>query len=63
MPEQEIPTAYVEAIAQGWRRELKEAVNAALVSDGIPIGPSVEVVIEVRRLSENPIHDYRVSFR
>ena len=63
MPEEEVPTAYVDAIAHGWRRDLREAVNAALVRDGVPIGQSVEIVVEVRRLSENPIHDYLVSFR
>ena len=63
MPEEEVPTAYVDAIAHGWSRDLREAVNAALVRDGVPIGQSVEIVVEVRRLSENPIHDYLVSFR
>ena len=63
MPDQEVPAAYIDAIQQGWRRDLKEAVNAALVRDGVPVGESVEIVVEVRRLSENPLHDYKVSFR
>lgn len=62
MSEQQLPPSYAEAIQQGWRRDLKAAVDAALVRDGIPIGQPVEIHIQVVRLSENPIHDYKVHF-
>jgi hypothetical protein len=49
---------------QGFRRELKEAVNAALVRDDVPVGETVVIEsIEVYRARQNPLHDYKVNFR
>jgi hypothetical protein len=62
MSEEEVE-GYVRAIEQGWRRDLKEAVKAALIRDRIPIGETRVLEIQVRRLSENPIHDYRAVLR
>jgi hypothetical protein len=53
-----------EAYAQGFRRELKEAVDAALDRDDVPVGETRVIdYIEVKRVRKNPIHDYRVSLR
>jgi hypothetical protein len=57
------PQTTDEDYVQGFRRDLRDAVNAALVRDEIPVGETREIVIEVKKLRDNPLHDYRVSFR
>lgn len=52
-----------EDYAHGFRREFREAVNAALVREEVPVGETRVIEVEVKRLRENPLHDYRVSFR
>ena len=53
-----------ESYAQGWRRELKEAIDAALEENGVPVGETAIIdYIEVKRVRKNPIHDYRVVLR
>jgi hypothetical protein len=53
-----------EAYAQGWRREFKEAIDAALEEAGVPVGDTALIdYIEVKRVRRNPIHDYRVVLR
>jgi hypothetical protein len=53
-----------EDFARGFRRELKEAVDAALERDEVPVGDTRVIdYIEVKRIRANPIHDYRVFFR
>lgn len=53
-----------EALAQGFRRELKDAVDAALDQDDVPVGETRVIdYIEVKRIRRNPIHDYRVVLR
>jgi hypothetical protein len=48
---------------QGFRREFKEAVNAALIRDDVPVGESRTIAsIEVFRARQNPLHDYKVNF-
>ena len=51
-----------EDYARGFRRELKEAVNAALIRDNIPVGDERVIRVTVKRLSANPHHDYLVDF-
>ena len=49
---------------RGFRRELKDAVDAAFERDGVPVGDTrVISYIEVKRVRKNPLHDYRVFFR
>jgi hypothetical protein len=48
-----------ESFKAGWRRELKDAVDAALID--IPIGE--ERVIDIWVKKRNPLHDYRVALR
>jgi hypothetical protein len=53
-----------EDFARGFRRELKDAVDAALERDEVPVGDTRVIdYIEVKRIRQNPIHDYRVFFR
>jgi hypothetical protein len=53
-----------EDLARGFRREFKDAVDAALERDGVPEGDTRVIdYIEVKRIRKNPIHDYRVFFR
>jgi hypothetical protein len=47
--------------ADGWRRSLQEAVDAFLADPKIDLDQPVPIQIEVRKRSENPIHDYRVA--
>jgi hypothetical protein len=48
---------------QGFRRELKDAVNDALIRHGVPVGDTrVIESIEVYRARQNPLHDYKVNF-
>ncbi len=47
---------------RGFRRELKEAVNAALIRDDVPVGDERVIRVTVKRLSRNPHHDYLVDF-
>lgn len=64
MSQYDEPETDEEDYARGFRRELKEAVNAALERDGVPVGDTRVIdYIEVKRVRENPIHDYRVFFR
>ena len=49
---------------QGFRREFKEAVNAALIRDDVPVGETREIdYIEVYRARQNPLHDYKVNLK
>ena len=53
-----------EDFDRGFRRELREAVDAALDSDGVPEGETRVIdYVEVKRIRKNPIHDYRVVLR
>jgi hypothetical protein len=50
-----------KALAQGWRRGFREAVDAAL--EDAEIGEVREIdVIQVKKVS-NPIHDYKVVLK
>ena len=52
-----------ELFKQGFRREFKEAVNAALIRHEVPVGDTrVIESIEVYRARQNPLHDYKVNF-
>jgi hypothetical protein len=49
-----------EALAQGWRRQLEAAVEAAM--EDVPVDEVREIdVIYARK--KNPIHEYRVTLR
>ena len=63
MNEQEEPQIDADAYAEGWRRELKDAVNAELESKKAPLDKPFEIDIWVKRRTQNPIHDYRVVLR
>ena len=61
--EQDFGETDPELFDQGFRREFKEAVNAALIRDGVPVGETrVIESIEVYRARQNPLHDYKVNF-
>ena len=51
-----------EDYGRGFRRELKDAVNAALIEHNVPVGDERVIRITVKRLSANPHHDYLVDF-
>lgn len=52
-----------ELFSQGFRREFKDAVNAALIRHDVPVGETRTIEsIEVYRARENPLHDYKVNF-
>ena len=49
---------------RGFRKELKEAVDAALDEDDVLVGDTRIIdYIEVKRIRRNPLHDYRVVFK
>jgi hypothetical protein len=49
-----------ESYAQGWRKSLQEALDAAMAD--VPVGEEREVdVIYVRK--RNPIHEYRITLK
>jgi hypothetical protein len=50
-----------ESYKAGWRRELKEAVDAAFESR--PVGDEAQIDIYVKKRRDNPLHDYRVALR
>jgi hypothetical protein len=43
----------------GWRREFKDAVEAAFAD--AEIGKSYQIRTSVRKVSENAVHDYKVE--
>jgi hypothetical protein len=48
-----------ESYKAGWRRELKEAIDAAL--EPYPVGSEREIeAIWVKKVRDNPLHDYKV---
>lgn len=48
----------------GFRRELRDAVDAALDKASVPEGETRVIdYIEVKRIRKNPIHDYKVVLR
>lgn len=51
-----------EDYGRGFRPELKDAVNAALIRDHVPVGDERVIRVTVKRLSANPHHDYLVDF-
>jgi hypothetical protein len=62
-PEPDYGQTDPELLNQGFRREFKEAVNAALIRDEVPVGETrVIASIEVYRARQNPLHDYKVNF-
>ncbi|RPI07854.1 MAG: hypothetical protein EHM63_07135 [Actinobacteria bacterium] len=62
-PEPDYGETDPELFDQGFRRELKDAVNAALIRDGVPVGETRVIdTIEVYRARQNPLHDYKVNF-
>jgi hypothetical protein len=53
-----------EDFERGFRREFKDAVDAALERDDVPVGDTRVIdYVEVKRIRKNPLHDYRVFFR
>jgi hypothetical protein len=50
-----------EAYAQGWRRELRDAVDEALAE--YEVGYEAQIDIFVKKRRDNPVHDYRVALR
>ncbi|HKF15458.1 MAG TPA: hypothetical protein VKB13_09545 [Gaiellaceae bacterium] len=44
----------------GWRRTLQFAIEAAFADGKAAIGEGKPVQIEVRKRSDNAVHDYRV---
>ena len=61
--EQDLGETDPELFNQGFRREFKEAVNAALIRHEVPVGETRAIEsIEVYRARENPLHDYKVNF-
>lgn len=48
-----------ESYAQGWRKTIQEAVDAALADEKVPAGEEREVVIIGRK--KNPFHEYRAA--
>ena len=60
---EDVPTSQ-EDFERGFRRELKDAVDAALDEDDVPVGDTRIIdYIEVKRIRRNPLHDYRVVFK
>jgi hypothetical protein len=49
----------VESYAQGWRKSIQEAVDAALADEKVPAGEEREVVLYGRK--KNPFHEYRAA--
>jgi hypothetical protein len=61
--EQDFGETDPELFNQGFRREFKEAVDAALIRHEVPVGDTrVIESIEVYRARQNPLHDYKVNF-
>jgi hypothetical protein len=46
---------------QGWRRTLRDAVEAEFAGDRAGIDEPKSVQIFVRKRSDNAVHDYRVG--
>ena len=62
-PEPDYGETDPELFNQGFRREFKEAVDAALIRHEVPVGETrVIESIEVYRARQNPLHDYKVNF-
>jgi hypothetical protein len=58
------PQTSAEDYAAGFRRELKDAVDAALDEQDVPVGETRVIdFIEVKRIRKNPIHDYKVHLQ
>jgi hypothetical protein len=52
----------VESYAQGWRKTIQEAVDAALAEANVPVGEEREVDVIYGR-KRNPFHEYRATLR
>ncbi|HET8874209.1 MAG TPA: hypothetical protein VFM83_11035 [Gaiellaceae bacterium] len=48
-----------ESYAQGWRKTVQEAADAAMANVEVPIGEERELVIYGRK--KNPFHEYRAA--
>jgi hypothetical protein len=61
-PQSDLGETDPQLFDQGFRRELKDAVNAALIRDDVPVGETRTIEsIEVFRARQNPLHDYKVN--
>ena len=59
---EEVPTS-TEDLGRGFRRELKDAVNAALDTRQRPVGDDpLDRLHRGEEAQRNPHHDYRVFF-
>jgi hypothetical protein len=50
-----------EAYAQGWRRDLRDAIDEALAPHEVGYEAPIDIYVKKRR--DNPVHDYRVVLR
>ncbi len=61
-PDSDLGETDPQLFDRGFRRELKDAVNAALLRDDVPVGETRTIEsIEVFRARQNPLHDYKIN--
>jgi hypothetical protein len=51
-----------ESYAQGWRKSVQEAVDAALLDPEVPVGEAREVEVILGR-KKNPFHEYKAILK